>query len=130
MFSDAEILEIIDKRIGADEKLGDQAGGSGHMGFVSYNLDEYKTKMISKDILEITYTYTIFVETEFTYYPDNPPMEYPNTKVIKVSSDKKIISALHSIGKPNTPDILFFPPFCKLFICFEKTFMKYFSEEL
>ena len=92
MFTKDEILEIINKQIGADEKLGDQAGGSGHMGFVSYNLDEYKTKQISKDILEITYKYTIFIETEFTYYPDNPPMEYPRKKVISVDYDKNIIS--------------------------------------
>ena len=91
MFSKEEVLEIINKHIEADEKLGDQAGGSGHMGFVSCNLDKYKTKQISEDVLEITYQYTIFIETEFTYYPDNPPMEYPNKKVIRVNLDKKII---------------------------------------
>ncbi len=92
MLTKDEILKIINKEIEADEKLGDQVGGSGHMGYVSCKLDDYKTKQISEDLLEITYRYTIFIETEFTYYPDNPPMEYHQKKVIRVNRQKLIIT--------------------------------------
>ena len=91
MFTDKEIDEIINQKISDDEKLGDQAGGSGHMGFVSYKINHFKTRQISPQQLEITYSYTLYVETEFTYYPDNPPMEYPHEKTMIVNSDKQII---------------------------------------
>lgn len=95
MFSKDEILDIIKRKIEIDEKLGDQTGGSGHKGFVSYQIENFTTRQLSQDQLEITYNYCIYVETEFTYYPDNPPMEYPNKKVIVVNKDKQICDEIN-----------------------------------
>ena len=53
------------------------------MGFSSYKITDFRTKQISADLLEISYRYSIIIETEFTYYPDNRPMEYPHKKVIE-----------------------------------------------
>ena len=91
MYTDKEILEIIHNKIKTDEKLGEQTGGSGHLGYVSYEFKSYSTKQLTPERLEIIYTYSTFVETEFTYYPDNPPMEYEHTKRIVVDSKKRII---------------------------------------
>jgi len=91
MLTKKEILELINQKITADEKLGDQVGGSGHMGFVSYKINFFKTRQISPELLEITFSYTIYVETEFTNYPDNPPMEYPHEKTIIFNRDKEIL---------------------------------------
>lgn len=92
MFSEPEIIEIIKQKIESDENLGQQSGGSGQIGFVSYEIKDYKTRPVSPDQLEITYNYYKYIETEFTYYPDNPPMHYLITKTILVGLDKKIIS--------------------------------------
>jgi hypothetical protein len=92
MFTEKEILEIIKNKIESDTQLGDQSGGSGHMGFVSYEIKDFKTRAVSSDMLEIAYNYCTFVETEFTYYPDNPPREYLFSHTIIVDRDKKIVS--------------------------------------
>ena len=75
MFTKESIKEIIESYIEKTENLGDQTGGSGHMGFVSYNLVEYNSQELPGKKVEIIFKYVISVETEFTYYPDNPPME-------------------------------------------------------
>ncbi len=92
MFNEEEIHEIVKRKIEADEKLGEQTGGSSHLSYVSYVLNNVKTKQLSDEKIEIQYKYKIFIESEFTVYPDNPPMEYPKTKVIVVDKNKKIIS--------------------------------------
>lgn len=92
MFKEEEIREIVKQKIETDEQLGNQAGGSGHLGFKGYVLNEVKTKQLSESKLEIRYAYTVYVETEFTYYPDNPPMEYPHSGVMVVDKNKNILS--------------------------------------
>jgi hypothetical protein len=77
MLSENEIENIVKQKIETDEKLGDQTGGSGHSSFVSYRIDDIKTKEIEVNKLEITYKYTLIIESEFTCYPDNPPHENP-----------------------------------------------------
>ena len=93
MFTEDEIERIIKKRIEADEMLGDQSGESGHVGYVSYKINDVKMVQLNDEKIKIEYRYTTFVETEFTIYPDNPPMEYPKLKVIIVDKNKKIISS-------------------------------------
>lgn len=39
MFSEKEIKEIIKGKISQDENLGEQVGGSGHLGYTSYQID-------------------------------------------------------------------------------------------
>ena len=75
MISENQIKDIVKQRIESDEKLGDQAGGSGHLGNVSYRVDSIESREIEGGKLEIIYKYTLITETEFTYYPDNPPYE-------------------------------------------------------
>jgi hypothetical protein len=92
MHTEEEITEIVKRKIEADEKLGDQAGGSGHLGYVSYTIDEIKTRPLPQGNIEIQYAYTLIVETEFTVYPDNPPMEYPKNTVLVIDNDKNIVT--------------------------------------
>jgi hypothetical protein len=91
MFTEEEILEIIKKKISEDESLGEKNAGSGHSGFVDYDINLYDTKQLSEDTIEIKYHYHLVVESEFTSYPDNPPMEYPRLKLIVVNKDRKIL---------------------------------------
>jgi len=92
LFTKQEILKIIEQKISSDHKLGEQTGGSGHKGSVEYQINDFETVQISPNQLEITYSYNISIVTEFTYYPDNPPMEFPYHKKIVVDRNKEIVS--------------------------------------
>ena len=94
MFSKEELHEIVKQEIESGEKLGSQRGGSGHLGYVSYSLEEVKTSQLTGGNIEIHYRYTLSVETEFTVYPDNPPLEYSKSKVIVVDKNKRRISEI------------------------------------
>lgn len=100
-----EILSIVDSVIRKDEKLGEQAGGSGHLGFVTHHIDninEVRQVQTNKGQgWKITYTYTIVVETEFTYYPDNPPRQIKYKKAIVIDENGGVIeeSKKESLGK-------------------------------
>lgn len=76
MLSDKEIQDLVKQKIESEEKTGEQAGGSGHLSYASYTIHNIDTREINKECLEISYQYTLIVETEFTIYPDNPPYEY------------------------------------------------------
>ena len=95
MFSETKLRDIVTAKIEQDEILGEQAGGSGHLGYVSYELNEIeepeKVQTDKGQGWEIVYTYTIVVETEFTYYPENPPHEYRYKKRIIVDDIGNII---------------------------------------
>ena len=75
MNANTNILAKIEEYIRSKHKLGEQSGGSGHKGFVSFRIDEYDQQKLQDGKIEVTFKYTIFTETEFTYYPDNPPYE-------------------------------------------------------
>lgn len=92
VFTEEELRAIIDSHIGGRERLGDQAGGSGHLGHVSYVLGEIGDPVRGEGgVWEIPYSYTVFVETEFTYYPDNPPQEYRREAVARVDDEGRIL---------------------------------------
>ncbi|MHA2497892.1 MAG: hypothetical protein ACXAEI_20670 [Candidatus Hodarchaeales archaeon] len=95
MFSDSQLHNIIEAKIAQDEELGDQVGGSGHLGNVSYELTEINIpKKVQTDRgtgWEITYSYTIIVVTEFTIYPDNPPHEQKYRKTIVIDDKGRIL---------------------------------------
>ena len=91
MFTKEEIAEIIKKKITEDEKPGEQTGGSGHLGYKSFEIKNIETKEIENNKVKIIYDYIVTVETEFTYYPDNPPYQYPHKKKIIINSEGKII---------------------------------------
>ncbi|MCP4441302.1 MAG: hypothetical protein GY810_20545 [Aureispira sp.] len=80
--SKEEIEKLVHEQIAQNEKLGHSSGGSGHLGCVSYTLDKIDEPTQTKTAWEVHYHYTIVVETEFTYYPDNPPYETPHSGVL------------------------------------------------
>ncbi len=90
-FSETEIREIVQRQIEAEEQLGAQAGGSGHLGHCGYTVDEVKTRRLADGQLQVIYRYTLFVETEFTCYPDNPPQEYPRQKTVVLDRNGQVI---------------------------------------
>ena len=96
MITESKLKDIVKAKITQDEDLGDQAGGSGHLGHVSYLIDSIrKPERVQTDVgdeWKISYDYTLIVETEFTYYPDNPPREYKYRKTIIIDDDGEIIS--------------------------------------
>ena len=92
MLNDDQIKLIIEKKISEDEFLGDQAGGSGHLSNTSFQIENIRSKKIDNDTLEITYTYTVVNETEFTYYPDNPPYENTYSNIIVIESDYRKVN--------------------------------------
>lgn len=98
MFSEKEIRDIVNTKICQDEDLGEQVGGSGHLGYKSYKINQInKPEKIQTDnnqeIWRITYSYTVYVETEFTYYPDNPPREYRYKKTIFLDRNRKFVES-------------------------------------
>ena len=92
MFTEEEIKTVVTSKIESEEKLGDQSGGSGHSGCVSYLLTEVHAKERNDGRTEISYRYKILVENEFTIYPDNPPMESLRKKTIVIDKGKNIVS--------------------------------------
>ncbi|MFX1508036.1 MAG: hypothetical protein ACFFDC_18280, partial [Promethearchaeota archaeon] len=72
MFTKKKIREIIKGKINQDEELGEGVGGSGHFGYKSYRINHImepeKIQSCNEVHVRITYEYTIYVETEFTYY--------------------------------------------------------------
>jgi len=103
VFTGEELRKIVDSHIRGRERLGEQAGGSGHLGYVSYALGEIGEPVRGEGgvweipysykggVWEIPYSYTVFVETEFTYYPDNPPHEYRREAVARVDDEGGIL---------------------------------------
>ncbi len=75
MYTDEQIKKAISTFIEKNHKLGQRAGSSGHLGFVSFKIDQIAPPIEKEDHIEVCFDYTIITETEFTYYPDNPPYE-------------------------------------------------------
>ena len=95
MFPEFKLREIIEAKICKDEDLGDQVGGSGHLGHVSYEIDSIsKPERVQTDTSvgwKVSYAYSLVVVTEFTYYPDNPPREYRYRKTVIIDDKGKVI---------------------------------------
>jgi len=90
MLSREKIRDILIRKIEADEKAGEQTGGSGHLAFKSYRLDGFDTKELDNARTEVTYRYTVFIETEFTVLPDNPLHEYNYEKVMVIDGEGRV----------------------------------------
>ncbi|NQU88779.1 MAG: hypothetical protein HQ541_23800 [Mariniphaga sp.] len=91
-----ETIEIVKTKIETDHKIGNQSGRSGHMSYVSYILHDLKIHTAKNENKQITYWYTIYVETEFTYEPDNPPYKYNYCKMFTLTENKDIIENPYS----------------------------------
>lgn len=86
------IKSIITNKIILDEKPGNQTGGSGHLGYVSFYINHIGPIKKANLGWELEYSYTKVVETEFTIYPDNPPQEYKKKMKILIDlENEKII---------------------------------------
>jgi len=81
-----KILSAIEAHIKSKHKLGDQSGGSGHKGYVSFRLDDYEVREMGDSKTKVSFSYSIITETEFTYYPDNPPYEDHYEGLIKLDT--------------------------------------------
>ena len=92
MFTESELERIVSARIEHDEVLGTQKGGGDHIGHKSYAIDKIGTPEQVRNGWEVTYSYTIIVETEFTIYPDNPPHEYRYEKTITLDDAANVTS--------------------------------------
>ncbi|UCG02809.1 MAG: hypothetical protein JSW11_02235 [Candidatus Heimdallarchaeota archaeon] len=93
MLSETEIREVIKGKIDQDENLGEKVGESGHLGYTSYEIDHISKPVKQPgEIWKVAYIYTLYVETEFTYYPDNPPYEYKYKKTIFLDEKGKIVN--------------------------------------
>lgn len=93
MLTEKKIREIVESQIRQDNELGERAGGSGHLSYVSYRIDEIIPRDLQDGRTEIAYTYTLIIETEFTYYPDNPPYEDPRSGIVIVDASGKEVNA-------------------------------------
>ncbi len=82
-----QIEKAVIGQIEKEEKLDEQAGGSGHMSYVDYTIDEIGEPVETDKGWEVEYKYTAVITSEFTIEPDNPPYRYPKSG--KVILEKK-----------------------------------------
>ncbi|MBU0765927.1 MAG: hypothetical protein KJ607_13965 [Bacteroidetes bacterium] len=92
MLSKKQIEEIIRHQIDKDEQPGYKSGGSGHLGHISCMLDEVGEPEKTKTGWKVDYTYHTIVETEFTYYPDNPPYVHYYRKLMILDKEAKVLN--------------------------------------
>ena len=87
MLTKEQTETAVHRQIGKDEKLGDRAGGSGHMSYVDYSIDEICDPVETGRGWEVEYKYTVEITTEFTIEPDNPPYRYPKSGKVLIEKD-------------------------------------------
>ena len=86
-----KIRIIVSNQIEKDESLGEQVGGSGHLGYLDFQIDSIDDPRKAPEGWEITYRYTISITTEFTIYPGNPPQETGYQKTIVVDEKRDVV---------------------------------------
>ena len=91
----AQIKKIVNDQITSQNELGTKAGSSGHLGHTSYRLDVVEdpvdAEFEGRKVIKVRYQYTLVTETEFTYYPDNPPYESSYAFEILIDETGKIV---------------------------------------
>lgn len=70
MFTEEQIKEKVHQQIQRDLKTGDQAGGSGHLSYVSYTLDEVHSTETEPGKWEVRYVYSVHILSEFDVATD------------------------------------------------------------
>lgn len=84
-------MALILERVTKNENLGEHAGGSGHLSHTSlHDLKVVSQKNTSLG-LEVEYSYTLVVTTEFTIEPDNPPYEYHRKAKIIIGNNGEVV---------------------------------------
>ncbi|GAB4294773.1 MAG: hypothetical protein Kow0068_19580 [Marinilabiliales bacterium] len=92
---------LITKKINLIENAGENTGGSSHKSFTTITIDDIN--IIKETSLEklIECQYTVIIETEFTYYPDNHPNETTYKIVIKLTDNKIFVESDKIVIKSN-----------------------------
>lgn len=107
-----EIRNVIEEYIRIEEKVGDQTGGSGHLSNKNIKLFQISEPIpITKNLKSISFKYAVFILTEFTYYPDNPPYETHYAQTIIIDNSGKIIEINSKEMIDPVPNISIFPNF-------------------
>jgi len=96
-----EVEKLIRSYIEKTETLGEQIGGSGHLGYIGYNLLDFKFEHLPAKHWKVIFKYILSIETEFTYEPDNPPMQTEYEKEIIINDHNEVISERTISEKSN-----------------------------
>lgn len=91
MLSDEKLMAIINAWLESSPESGEKAGGSGHLSYVSFSVDRIVKKEKTEEGWIVDFEYTQHIETEFTYYPDNPPYKYPFSKRVLVKENGEVV---------------------------------------
>lgn len=86
--------QIVRQYIEEKENLGSNTGGSGHLSYTGYTVQAIEEPVTSNDGFVLKFSYTVSIETEFTYYPDNPPIEYYHTVSLQTTKEGKIVKVI------------------------------------
>ena len=106
------IKEIIQNLIDNIENVGEHIGGSGHLGNISTKIIQISPPIaIEEGKWQISYKYAVFLVTEFTYYPDNPPHESHYAQAIIVDNFGKIININPKETIDLVPNVSMVPDF-------------------
>ena len=103
MLSEDKIKAILLEFLKKQEGTGTQTGGSGHLSDIGVFIDKLVISDQTEEV-EVSVEFIVLIETEFTYYPDNPPKEYKYIQNFKIKMDGKInsYSDKEFIGGSNT----------------------------
>ena len=87
-----KISENLLRHIEAEENIGHHGGGSGHLSHISVQIDLIEILEVSSNNYshKAIVNYVKIIESEFTFYPDNPPHEYNYTQTFYLDSDLTI----------------------------------------
>ncbi len=82
LMDNVKLKEIISEEIKKQYNIGESAGGSGHLSFVSITQidieQEMKIEFNNSDALEVIFSFKTYRESEFLH--DDPEMEMYNTR--------------------------------------------------
>ena len=92
MLTKDQIESIVRKWIADKEILGENTGENGHPANKDYELETIHEPESTSTGWKVGFDYTVFVTTEFTAYPDNPPYEYPKKGVLELDRQGNLIS--------------------------------------
>ena len=85
------IRKIVENKIEVEENIGEISSSSGHLGQIDYYIEEISKPEKLDNGWKVEYVYVTSITTEFTIYPDNPPMENKHKKYIIINEEGTIV---------------------------------------